>query len=227
MDNNERTMVEMTPEEKAQFEAFQKEQAKRREAEARAEQRKELQTMANEAVEEMGVVLQDCSKTLTAAKKKAWDTFGTLIEMRKEVNGRDNLDQEQYNFSFMNDAGTMRIRMGYNMLDGWDDTANDGIAKVKDYLESLGKDEESKRLIKVVLRLLAKDTKGNLKASRVIQLGQMADESGSDEFKEGMRIIREAYRPVRSKTYIRCDIKKKNAQGEMEWQDLGLSIQDV
>ena len=98
---------------------------------------------------------------------------------------------------------------------------------MKDYLESLGKDDESKRLIKVVLRLLAKDTKGNLKASRVILLGQMADESGSDEFKEGMRIIREAYRPVRSKTYIRCDIKKPNAQGEMEWQDLGLSIQDV
>ena len=220
-------MVEMTPEEKAQFEAFRKEQAQKREAESRAEQRKELQAMANEAVEEMGVVLQHCSEHLTVAKKKAWDTFGTLIEMRKEVNGRDKLDQEQYNFSFMNDAGTMRIRMGYNMLDGWDDTANDGIAKVKDYLESLGKDDESKRLIKVVLRLLAKDTKGNLKASRVIQLGQMADESGSEEFKEGMRIIRDAYRPVRSKTYIRCDIKRKNAQGEMEWQDLGLSIQDV
>ena len=220
-------MVEMTPEEKAQFEAFRKEQAQKREAESRAEQRKELQAMANEAVEEMGVVLQHCSEHLTVAKKKAWDTFGTLIEMRKEVNGRDKLDQEQYNFSFMNDAGTMRIRMGYNMLDGWDDTANDGIAKVKDYLESLGKDDESKRLIKVVLKLLAKDTKGNLKASRVIQLGQMADESGSEEFKEGMRIIRDAYRPVRSKTYIRCDIKRKNAQGEMEWQDLGLSIQDV
>ena len=220
-------MVEMTPEEKAQFEAFRKEQALKREAEARAEQRKELQSMANEAVEEMGVVLQQCSETLAAAKKKAWDTFGTLIEMRKEVNGRDNLDQEQYNFSFMNDAGTMRIRMGYNMLDGWDDQVNDGIAKVKEYLEGLGKDDNSKRLIKVVLRLLAKDTKGNLKANRVIQLGQLADESGSDEFKEGMRIIREAYRPVKSKTYIRCDVKKPNAQGEMEWQDLGLSIQDV
>ena len=223
----EKTLVEMDPEDMQDFKRYQEEKKKKQEADARAEQRKELQAMANQAVDEMGVVLMQCSETLTLAKKKAWDTFGTLIEMRKEVNGRDNLDQEQYNFSFMNDAGTMRIRMGYNMLDGWDDQVNDGIAKVKEYLEGLGKDDNSKRLIKVVLRLLAKDTKGNLKASRVIQLGQLADESGSDEFKEGMRIIREAYRPVKSKTYIRCDVKKPNAQGEMEWQDLGLSIQDV
>lgn len=94
---------------------------------------------------------------------------------------------------------------------------------MKSYLESLAKDDQSKELISMIMRLLARDQKGNLKASRVIQLSQLAEKSGNEDFQEGMRIIREAYRPLRSKLFIRCSIREK----EKEWSDLGLSISEV
>ena len=110
------------------------------------------------------------------------------------------------------------------MNDNYLDQAEEGIAKVKEYLQSLAKDEQSEELIGLVLRLLARDQKGNLKASRVIQLGQIAEKSGNEEFMEGIRIIREAYRPTRSKLFVRCSIKENSEKG---WEDLALSLSEV
>lgn len=215
-------MVEMTPEEKKQFELFQKEQAKKAEQEAKREQRKQLQAMTDEVMADAVAELMNCNEQLKATKQKVMDTFSTLMQLRKEVN-EETGKKEQDTFMFTNSAGTQRIRIGYNMNDNYLDQVEEGIAKVKAYLESLAKDDQSKELIALVLRLLARDQKGNLKASRVIQLGQLAEKSGNEDFQEGMRIIREAYRPTRSKLFIRCSIKEP----EKEWQDIGLGIGEV
>ena len=215
-------MVEMTPEEKKQFELFQKEQAKKAEQEAKREQRKQLQAMTDEVMADAVAELMNCNEQLKATKQKVKDTFSTLMQLRKEVN-EETGKKEQDTFMFTNSAGTQRIRIGYNMNDNYLDQVEEGIAKVKAYLESLAKDDQSKELIALVLRLLARDQKGNLKASRVIQLGQLAEKSGNEDFQEGMRIIREAYRPTRSKLFIRCSIKEP----EKEWQDIGLGIGEV
>lgn len=215
-------MVEMTPEEKKQFELFQKEQAKKAEQEAKREQRKQLQAMTDEVMTDAVAELMNCNEQLKATKQKVMDTFSTLMQLRKEVN-EETGKKEQDTFMFTNSAGTQRIRIGYNMNDNYLDQVEEGIAKVKAYLESLAKDDQSKELIALVLRLLARDQKGNLKASRVIQLDQLAEKSGNEDFKEGMRIIREAYRPTRSKLFIRCSIKEP----EKEWQDIGLGIGEV
>lgn len=215
-------MVEMTPEEKAQFEAFQKEQARRAMVEAKREQRKQLQEMTDSVMADAVAELQELHDELVAKKKKVIDTFSTLMELRKEVNEEAG-KKEQDTFMFTNTAGTQRIRIGYNLNDNYLDQVEEGIAKVKSYLESLAKDDQSKELIALVLKLLARDQKGNLKASRVIQLGQLAEKSGNEDFQEGMRIIRESYRPTRSKLFIRCSVKEP----EKEWEDLGLGIGEV
>ena len=220
--DHERTLVEMTPEQKAQYEAFLKEQERKAIADAKRVQRKQLQEMTDEVMADAVAELQKCSDQLVATKKKIIDTFSTLMELRKEVNDEAGR-KEQDTYMFTNTEGTQRIRIGYNMNDNYLDQVEEGIAKVKAYLESLAKDEQSKELIDLVLRLLARDQKGNLKASRVIQLGQLAEKSGNEDFQEGMRIIREAYRPLRSKLFIRCSIREK----EKEWSDLGLSISEV
>ena len=215
-------MVEMTPEEKAQFEAFQKEQAKKAKQEAKREMRKQLQEMTDTVMAEAVAELQECHDRLVATKQKVMDTFSTLMEFRKEVNEEEG-KREQDTFMFTNSEGTQRIRIGYNLNDNYLDQVEEGIAKVKAYLESLAKDDQSKELIALVLRLLARDQKGNLKASRVLQLSKIAEQSGNEDFQEGMRIIRESYRPTRSKLFIRCSIKEP----EKEWQDLGLGIGEV
>ena len=222
MDTKERTMVEMTPDEKAQFEAFQKEQARKAQAEAKRNQRKQLQEMTDEVMADAVKQLVDCHLNLVETKKRVIETFSTLMELRKEVNEEAG-KKEQDTFMFTNSEGTQRIRIGYNMNDNYLDQVEEGIAKVKAYIQSLAKDDASKELIELVLRLLARDQKGNLKASRVIQLGQLAEKSGNEDFQEGMRIIREAYRPIRSKLFIRCSIKEP----EKEWVDIGLGISEV
>ena len=218
----EKTMVEMTPEEKAQFEAFQKGQERKAQLEAKREQRKQLQAMTDEVMTDAVSELKRCNERLVATKQKVIATFSALMELRKEVNEEAG-KKEQDSFTFTNSEGTQRIRIGYNMNDNYLDQVEEGIAKVRAYLESLAKDDQSKELIDLVLRLLARDQKGNLKASRVIQLGQIAEKSGNEEFQEGMKIIREAYRPTRSKLFIRCSLKEP----EKEWEDLGLGIGEV
>lgn len=218
----EKTLVEMTPEQKAQFEAFQKEQERKALLEAKREQRKQLQEMTDEVMTEAVAELVKCNEQLVATKQKVIATFSALMELRKEVNEEAG-KKEQDSFMFTNSKGTQRIKIGYNMNDNYLDQVEEGIAKVRAYLESLAKDDQSKELIALVLSLLARDQKGNLKASRVIRLGQLAEKSGNEEFQEGMKIIRDAYRPTRSKLFIRCSLKEP----EKEWQDLGLEIGKV
>lgn len=213
----------MTADEQARYEAFKLAEEKRMRLERNREQRKQLQAMTDDVMEEAVQELQSCNAKLAECKKRIIDTFSTLMELRKEVNESEG-KKEQDSFMFTNSEGTLRIRIGYNMNDNYLDQVEEGIAKVKEYLQSLAKDETSEELINLVLRLLARDQKGNLKASRVIQLGQIAEKSGNENFIEGIRIIREAYRPTRSKLFVRCSIKENSEKG---WEDLALSLSEV
>ena len=86
----------------------------------------------------------------------------------------------------------------------------DGIAIVKEYIEGLASDAKTQSLVKMVLRLLARDAKGTLKASRVVQLRKIAEESGNERFVEGVQIIEESYQPAISKQFIRAEVKNEN-----------------
>lgn len=94
---------------------------------------------------------------------------------------------------------------------------------VRGYIESLAKDDATKSLVAAVLRLLSRDGQGNIKASRVLQLRKMADESGDDRFREGVRIIEESYQPTVTKRYIRAE--RRNGNGA--WVTVPLSVTDV
>lgn len=50
---------------------------------------------------------------------------------------------------------------------------------------------------------------GKVKASRVMQLRKMAEDSGNEMFLDGVRIIEQAYRPVQTKTYVRAEYKNE------------------
>lgn len=221
-----KTMVEMTEAEKAQYEVYKKEQERKARQESKREQRAELQKLTDEILVEALSDLKSCSRMLKDCKARVTETLSTLVEMRKEVNEEEG-KKEQDSFTFTDTKGEKRIRIGYNMNDGYLDQVEEGIAKVKTYMSSLAKDDASKELVDLVMSLLARDQKGNLKASRVIRLSQIAEKSDSEEFKEGIRIIREAYRPTRSKLYIRASEKVKKETGESEWEDIALGLTEV
>lgn len=210
----------MSTEEAEQFAAYKAEKA-RKEAAARAkEEREEYKIMVDEAIERALPELQDLSRDIAHVKRAVMDEFRAALEMKASIFG---VKDDQRSHTFTNTEGTKRITLGQYVTDGYRDTVNEGIAMVKEYLSGLAKDKDSEALVKAVLRLLSRDMAGNLKASRVLQLRRMAEESGDERFQEGVKIIEESYAPAVSKQFIRVEIKADNGQ----WQQVPLGMTEA
>ena len=213
--------VEMTPEEFARYKQAMEEQSRRDEAQRAKEEREAYRSLASTTVDELFPKLEEASTALTGLKREVYDAFARVIETKKEVMGTQAKDQRSH--SFLSEDGKKRIIVGYYQRDGWDETVEDGIAKVKDYISSLAGDEETRKLVTIILDLLSRDGKGNLKADKVLQLDKYAASIQDARFSEGVAIIKEAYRPVRTKDFVRA--QTKNDMGG--WDDLPLGMTEA
>ncbi len=212
----------MTADELAEYEAFKAAKAAKQ---AREERKANLETfnkMIDEQVAATIPELVDLSEQLSGLKKAIFDNFKTLLDMKKDIMKMTKDGQRGHTFTTSD--GKMRIELGFYVLDNYKDTVNDGIALIKEYISGLAKDDETKALVDMVLKLLSKDQKGNLKASRVLQLRQMADRIEDERFKEGVEIIMDAYAPIQSKQFVRA-WQREDKNGE--WAPIPLSITDV
>lgn len=215
--------VFMTEEQKAQYEAFLQQQ-KAEQAKAQAKKmREDYKEMVDDAIESMMPALVAVSDNLANYKRRVFEEFSAILQMKAEMFKMEKgseLDNQSHTFT--NSRGDMRIVLGTYVTDGYLDTADEGIAKVQQYIQSLASDEKSQALVSMVMRLLAKDAKGTLKASRIIQLRRMAQESGSADFIEGVQIIEEAYQPQVSRTFLKAYVKDKDT-GAWEQIPLGMT----
>lgn len=209
----------LTPEQRKALaqEALEAEKAEQRRKEADREAYKEL---VSEKVDQIFPLLEEISSKLAEQKQQVYDEFAAALEMKKKL--YDTKDS-QCSHAFMNADSTRRITLGKYMVDEYDDTVNDGIAIVKEYISGLARDDNSRMLVDTVMKLLAKDQKGSLKPSRVMQLRQMADRSGDPRFIEGVSIIAAAYKPVPSKTFIRAEAKDENGA----WKSIPLGMTEA
>ena len=204
----EKKAVEMTDEELKQFNEFKAEQAKKNAKEQAKRDREAYRDLVDETIDKTVPALMCLSQGIKETKQSILDDFRHVIEMKAEVL---KLKKDgQRSDTFTHTQGDKRITIGVYTTDGYRDTVEDGIAIVKEYIEGLASDEKTKALVKMVLRLLARDAKGTLKASRVVQLRKIAEETGSDRFMEGVQIIEEAYQPAISKQFIRAEVKNEN-----------------
>lgn len=221
MDETKKTTVEMTAEDAAQFAAFKAEQEKK----ARQQQRKENRAMYAQLVDEQVALaipkLMSLSEQIKTVKNTVFGNFKSVLDIKADVMSLTKEDG-QHSHTFTTSDGNMRITLGCNTIDAYRDTVEDGIAMVRSYIESLAKDDNSRALVNAVMRLLARDQKGTLKASRVLQLRKMADESGDETFQEGVRIIEESYQPTETKLYIRAEFKDDKG-----WHIIPLSVTDA
>lgn len=200
----------MTAEERQRYEAWKAEDEKKQAAAERKRQREEYATMVDDEINTAIPQLRELSEAIRTVKDTVFGNFDAILKMKAETLGLTKDDQRSHTFT--NSDSTLRITLGVNCIDGYRDTVEDGIAMVKAYIESLATDDKSKVLVSAVLRLLSRDGQGNLKASRVLQLRKMAEESGDERFIEGVRIIEESYQPTVTKRYIRAEYKdSKNA----------------
>ena len=209
--------VKMTAEERAEWEAFKAEKAKKAEAERRRQQREAYAQMVDEELMQAIPELLNLSGEIKTVKDTVFGNFAAIIDMKAELFG--TRDGGQYSHTFTNSDSSLRLTLGVNTVDGYRDTVEDGIAMVRGYIESLATDDKTHAL--VVLRLLSRDGQGNLKASRVLQLRKMAEDSGNDRFLEGVRIIEESYQPSITRRYIRAQ-RRDPATGA--WVNIPLGI---
>ena len=137
------------------------------------------------------------SEIMSNAKTEAFQFFENVLELKAEVYG---IKDKQMSHTFSD--GKSEITIGYRINDGWDDTVNAGVAKVEKFISSLAKDKETAALVSIVFNLLKKDAKGNLKGSRVLELQKLTKDFNDEEFTDGVNIIAESYKPVRSVWFI-------------------------
>lgn len=201
----EKQTVEMTPQEKVEFEAYQAEKKEKERIAQQQSDREAYKELVDETIRRVFPSAKAVSILLGAIKKRIYDEFNEALALKAKLYG---VKEGQQSHMFTTSDGKLRILLGYNVTDDYDDTVNEGIQKVHDYISSLAKDEDTKTLVNAVLRLLAKDGKtGTLKASRVLQLRKMAEDSKNAEFMDGVQIIEAAYRPAMSKQYVKAQYK--------------------
>lgn len=213
--------VTMTADERREFEAYRAEKQKKEAAERRKQQRTDYAAMVDDEVRTTLPVLRELSEQIKTVKSTVFGNFDAILRMKSEVLGLTKDDQRSHTFTTSDSK--FRLTLGVNTVDGYRDTVEDGIAMVKGYIQSLAKDETSKALVNAVLRLLSRDGQGNIKASRVLQLRKMAEETGNERFIEGVQIIEESYQPTETKKYIRAEYK--NEKGA--WVNIPLGMTDV
>jgi len=182
-----------------------------------AAERKTYKTLASDTVTELIERIKQQSEALTALKLEIFQSFESLVALKQELY---EVHSDQQSHTFSNLAKTARIIIGYRIIDRYDDTINEGIALVREYMDSLATDEESAKLVRIVNSLLKRDREGNLRANRVLELVQYATEVNNDKLTQGVRIINAAYKPERSAYYAEADVKN----GAGAWVPVPLAI---
>jgi hypothetical protein len=157
------------------------------------------------------------SQQITAVKKNCYKSFDAAVQLKRDLYGSRVDENESHRFT--NEKNDKAITIGNNYRDEWDDTVTAGIDLAKQRVEELAVDDNSRALVKVVLQLLSKNAKGELKASKILQLRKIAIELDDQKMMDAVDIIERAHRPSVSATYIIAE--KKNAQGK--WVKVPLS----
>lgn len=218
---SEKMKVEMTAEELAQWQALKEKQERELKAQKAKEDRDAYRALAASVVDEAFPRLKELSEKLSAEKQITYDSFGVVIDTKNEVVGLSSPGQRSH--SFLSSDGCSRIILGHYQRDGWDDTVEVGIAKVKEYITSLAGDEKTRELVEIILDLLSRDKQGNLQADKVLLLEKYTESIDNENFREGVTIIKESFRPVRTKDFIRA--QEKTGMGK--WVDIPLGITEA
>ena len=198
--------IRLTGSEAEEFRKYKEAKEKDR---LKKENRDAYKQLVDEAVREVFPTLQEVSNSLARSKQGVYERFADALKLKEEI---FNTKADQKSNTFSSADGLYRITLGNHQTDDYDDTVNEGIAKVKEVISSFANDDNSRLLVSAIMKLLSRDAMGNLKASRVIQLRKLATDSGNAELIDGVEIIEKAYRPQISKTFIRAEHKDDNGK---------------
>lgn len=213
MVNLENLSAEQLAELKAQIESKEKADAERVQRE-----RENYKDLVDVTVRTCVSRLQKLSSEMQRIKQETFAEFDTLIKTKDEL---FKTKSDRNSDTFTTSDGEMSLTLGNRVNEGWDDTVEVGVKKVKEFLNTLAKDENSAMLVQTVMSLLTKDRKGNLRAAKVLELRKLAEKSNNPDFLDGLKIIEQAYRPQVTCQFIQVEVK--DLEGKMKKVPLSLS----
>lgn len=222
METQETTTVQVTEAELAELQALREEKAKKEASQRRKAERERYAELVDAQVKTAVNALTMLSDYIAQVKKEVFFDFETILAMKAEVMEQSKDNQRTHTFT--NSDSSMRITLGVHTVDGYRDTVEDGIAMVMEYIQSLATDDNSRVLVSAITRLLARDKHGTIKASRVLQLRKMAEDSGDERFMEGVKIIEESYQPTTTKRFLRAEIRDAHTNA---WVSVPLSVTEA
>lgn len=215
---------ELSDEEVALLNQARADKAKREAEEKHAQDVKAYKQLVDEAINQTVPEAEEISRMLETRKAGIFERFHSIIAMKNELfkGSKSKAKDDRFTDTFTSNDGTRRITLGFNTNDAYDDTYTAGVDKVKEYIQSLASDDKSRQLAEMVNTLLMERSKaGQLKAQNVLRLESMANEIGDPTFIEGMRIIRDAYRPDRTKQFVKVEVK--DASGKFQTISLNMT----
>ena len=216
MEQEPRT-VQITESEWRELQSLKKVEEERKKAQKRKEDRETYRRMSQEAVAETFVEIKRLSELMQATKKMVMERFLAILKLRDEA---FDTDPKQSQYSFVDEGVTQRIILGRYKKYMHDTTAEAGIEMVKGYLEKLGTDSETQKLVRIILDLLSENAQGELEPDKILQLDRYAEEFGSEEFAEGVKIIKESLVFDWTKYFFRAEEKTEGGA----WKSVPLSM---
>lgn len=189
----------------------------KRRKEAKKGQKDAFKQLSNEIVPTILDRLQAWSEEGKKIKQEVYNNLRDLIDLKFAA---FEVKSDQQSHTFSTSTGES-ITIGYNVTPGFDDTVHMGIAKVREFINSLVKDQDSAVLVKQITKLLKANAKGELDPKRVLELHQLAQDYNDIGLIEGVNIIQESYQPKRSNWFIKASVK--NAQGIEEHVPLSMA----
>lgn len=210
----------LSKEEKAQLMRELREQQKADKAAKEAEKSAYVE-IREQLVRSKFTKLQALSEQISELKREIFEDSKSLIELKESAL---QVKLGRHTDKFTTKDGSISINLGRRTTEAWDDTVDAGIEKVQQFIKNMARDDNSATLVETILRLLAKDQKGVLRASKVLELSKLAEKIDDEEFIEGINIIKNAYRPQESCRFI--EVKYKNDEGKLKSLPLSMSSVD-
>ncbi|MDO4763859.1 MAG: DUF3164 family protein [Flavobacteriaceae bacterium] len=147
----------------------------------------------------------------------------SLIELRAKTYGNAKREQDSHTFTL--DDGSASIKIGWNVRPVFNGTEAEGIYKIQQFIASLAGDSENEKMLMEIVNLaLKRDVQGNYNPKKIRELDALRNKANSELFNEGMNIINEALKDVRTSRYVRGFKMVDNGDGDIRRVNFNFSI---
>lgn len=192
--------------------------AKKKEAERqeRENQRKSYESLKKETIEDLAPVAEELSLSILRFRDKAFTQLGSLYELLQDYSKRHQ--DGKGNFKIENEEFKILFkRQGKGTFDERSEQAEKHII---DFLNTkYDGDLDTKDLI---LSLMERK-KGDLDINMIQKLYSMEDRFDDENWREGIRLLKESYSFRHSKDYISFFKKGRNNQ----WEGINLNFSSI